>query len=262
VSDHRWICLMYHEVTPEAVRSGAGEWFSVSAGSFASQLDQIRGRGLRGCSVADVLASGQSVDPVVAISFDDGSEGQYARAFPALVARGMSATFFVTTSWVGRPGFVTWPQLREMKQAGMSIQSHTHSHPFLSELAPPALEQELRRSKAELDHQLGQNTDQLSLPGGDYPRRRFRGLIGQSGYRVLCTSVWGRNRRRVVVGAPVKRCTIRGAMAPEEFDRIILGDPWLGLTRGLRGNALNMVRSSLGPTRYSRWRRSFLDAAR
>jgi peptidoglycan/xylan/chitin deacetylase (PgdA/CDA1 family) len=235
----------------------------VSGDSFGAQLDLIRGRGFRGRSVAEMVASGDSGVPGVAISFDDGSVGQYERAFPALVERGMTATFFVTTGWVEKPGFVTWSHLREMKQAGMSIQSHTHSHPFLSELPLADLEQELRRSKLELDLQLGQDTDQLSLPGGDFPRRRFHGVIAESGYRVLCTSVWGRNPPGPVTGRPpVKRCTIRGAMAPDEFTRIIAGDPWLDAARGFRGNLLNLVRSTIGPSRYSRWRRSFLDLIR
>jgi peptidoglycan/xylan/chitin deacetylase (PgdA/CDA1 family) len=261
--NHHWICLMYHEVTPGPATSGAGDWFSVSGDTFSAHLDLIRDGGFAGCTVAEALSGASGTRRPVAISFDDGSAGQYGLAFPALVRRGMTATFFVTTGWVGTPGYVTWSQLREMSAAGMSIQSHTHSHPFLSELSADELEDELHRSKSELDQHLGQNTDQISLPGGNPPRRRDRGIIARTGYRVVGTSIWGRNAATALSGIPeIRRCTVRGSLDPREFTRIIAGDPWLQLTRGIRGNALNLVREALGPTRYARWRRTILNAVR
>ncbi|MCH8966816.1 MAG: polysaccharide deacetylase family protein [Planctomycetes bacterium] len=198
----------------------------------------------------------------VAISFDDGEIGQFDHAFPILVSRGMSATFFVTTSWVGRPGYVSWDQLGEMARAGMSIQSHTHTHPFLSELGAPALESELRISKMKLDDHLAQNTDGLALPGGDPPRHAFRGLVRQVGYTLVATSRWGRgpeappNR-----GDPieVRRCTVRGEPRDVDFRRIVTADRWLASRRRVRDGILGAIRSGLGPTRYSIWRTRFLN---
>ena len=125
---------MYHDVGSHRVgMTGGTAYFAVHHSTFVRQLTIIQELGLRGCSIAETMA-----DPAgrVAISFDDGDAGQAAYAFPALRAAGMTATFFVTTSWVGSAGYVTWDQLREMRAAGMSIQSHTHSHPFLSGWTP------------------------------------------------------------------------------------------------------------------------------
>src|SRR5687767_11200904 len=137
-----WVCLLYHDVTAEGTPStGGAEYFSVSSNAFGHQLDLIQEAGLRGCSIAEALARPTGV---AAISFDDGDTGQAVRAFPALAARGMNATFFVTTTWIGTSRYASWDQLREMRASGMSIQSHTHTHPFLSELDASALREELR----------------------------------------------------------------------------------------------------------------------
>ncbi len=257
----RWVCLMYHDVSagPLGV-TGGSEYFSVSTEAFGRQLRSIEELGLRGRSIADVLASGSG--PVVAISFDDGDLGQATRAFPALVARGMTATFFITTGWVGRPGYVSWAQLRDMHQAGMSIQSHTHSHPFLSELDAEALRDELRRSRALLNEELEQETSMIALPGGDAPRRHLRWLLAEEGYSVVATSRWGVNAPTGEDGVHyIRRCTVRGEGSAAAFVAIATGDRWVSMKKNARESAQAFIRASIGPTRYARWRRRALDAA-
>jgi peptidoglycan/xylan/chitin deacetylase (PgdA/CDA1 family) len=199
--------------------------------------------------------------PVVGITFDDGVRSDYEVAYPALAARGMSATFFVVTGRVGSSGYVTWSELREMRAGGMSIQSHTCTHPFLSELSEAALRRELRDSKCAIDDALGQETDQLAFPGGDPPRRTLRHLLLESGYRVVATSRWGVNHGRDPSALRrVRRCTISGRHDPALFKRTLAGDRGLALARGARETALGSVRTWLGPSRYATWRRMFIDA--
>ncbi|MBI1722485.1 MAG: polysaccharide deacetylase family protein [Gemmatimonadetes bacterium] len=257
----RWVCLLYHDVTGNATAAGSGDYFSVPADAFASQLDWIRDTGHAGCSLEEGLRYGGR--PRVVISFDDGNTGQYERAFQALAARGMSATFFVTTDWVGRPGYVTWEQLREMKAAGMSIQSHTRSHPFLSELDRSVVLDELRGSKETLDQALCQATESIALPGGDLPPPAARQVFREAGYAIVATSLWGVNHipgPAVPLPLYVRRCTMRGAPGEAEFGRVLAGDRWLAIKRRAREAALGALRSSLGASRYAAWRRRFLDA--
>jgi len=247
---------MYHDVSDEVPRlQGGPAHFSVSRAAFAAHLELIQRTTRSGVSIE---AAAKSIDQSVAISFDDGDEGQYRHAFPALVDRAMTATFFVTTSWVGKPGYVTWPQLREMKSAGMSIQSHTHTHPFLSELPEHRVREELSISKAELDQHLGQDTSSLGLPGGDPPARRLQQLIPEAGYRFVATSRWGLNHRKRP-RAWIRRCTIRGVPDSAWMQRVIAGDSRLRYTRGFGEGVLYYLRAALGPTRYARGRRRVLD---
>ena len=256
---HGWLCLMYHDVASSgATLTGGPAYFTTPRASFADQLDRVQGAGFRGVSIAEALKARPA--PVVGISFDDGDEGQFTHAFPEIVRRGMSATFFVTTTWVGRPGYASWDQLREMRAAGMSIQSHTRSHPFLSELSPDALEHELTGSKRELDEALDQDTDSLALPGGDAPRDAWRARIAAAGYRVVATSRWGLNSPAEGPGPlEIRRCTVRGAPSAAEFDRLLRAESSLFMQRQAREFVLHATRSALGPTRYARWRHTALS---
>lgn len=255
-----WHCLMYHDVSPDdAGRAGDATWFSVTASSFADQLVLIRDAGFRGCTIEEALLPGPV--PCVALSFDDGTDGQFERAFPLLARHDMTATFFVTTEWIGRPGHISWAGLREMRAAGMSVASHTHTHPFLSELDRAGVRQEMTISKALLDDKLGQSTIALALPGGDPPRGSWD-VVHEAGYRLVATSRWGGNPsggHRVGDLTLVRRCTIRGAPAVEVFRRILAGDRRLALARRARETVLATLRRLLGPSRYAGWRARALD---
>jgi peptidoglycan/xylan/chitin deacetylase (PgdA/CDA1 family) len=252
---------MYHDVIPGRSPGAASRaYFSVERQTFAAQLDQLAAEGYTVRSLESALSNPCARQ--VAVSFDDGDLGQFEQGFPELARRGMTATFFITTDWVGRPGYVSWDALRQMRAGGMSIQSHTCSHPFLSELPPERVQHELRSSREILNQQLGQETEMLGLPGGDFPRGGPQ-VFEDAGYRVVATSRWGinapttRDAGRITF---VRRCTVRRAPSPGEFRATISGDAWLSARRRLRGFALSLIRRTLTPTRYQRWRRAILDA--
>lgn len=254
-----WVCLMYHDVVPGVPGNGGGpDRFSVSVDAFDEMLLTIEETGHAGCSLESALARHDK--PRVAITFDDGTAGQFEHAVPALRARDMTATFFVTTDWVGTPGFMTWSQLRQLTDWGMSVQSHTKSHPHLSELDRKQLTEELSVSKATLDRELGQETTQIALPGGNAPRRGLRGLLSESGYGVVATSRWGRNAEPPGSASWIRRCTAPRSPSPALRLRIVEGETKLALTKYSREAALNGVRATLGANRYARWRRRFLNA--
>lgn len=257
-----WVCLMYHDIAADAPTVGDGAArFAVPVDEYRRQLDQLSAMHFAGTSLGDALGSPQA--RMVAITFDDGTASQYEHGFRELIERGMTATFFVTTDWIGSPGYASWDQLREMRAGGMEVQAHTKSHPFLSELGPAELAIELRGAKVALDKQLEQDTKMLALPGGDWPRPSLQHLIGEVGYRVVATSRWGLNGPvtrdcRGLVG--VRRCTVRARPGQEMFRRIATGDQWLRRRRGLRESFLGAMRTVAGPSRYAAWRRVFLRA--
>jgi len=90
----------------------------------------------------------------------------------------------------------------------MEIGSHTLSHPYLSQLGPGQILNELKKSKAIIEDNLGKLILTLSLPGGDIPPG-IMSLAHKAGYQIVATSVPGFHRgptsfvRRNVV----HRCT-------------------------------------------------------
>lgn len=248
-------CLMYHDVVGAgAVPPRDRAWFAVSSQVFSSHLDALHSLGRPGCTLLHSLGH---PGPGTAITFDDGMLSDYSEAFPALASRGMSATFFVVSAFVGRPGRASWMQLREMAAAGMSIQSHTHGHPFLSELSRKALSEELTRSRQTIEDALGVAVTQIALPGGDRPRREYDDEFVRAGYRVVATSVWGRNSLMAEPGIRwIRRCTVSGRSSESEFADIVLGDPLQSVGKRTRGLALHLIRRTFGPSRYERYRRT------
>jgi peptidoglycan/xylan/chitin deacetylase (PgdA/CDA1 family) len=248
---------VYHSIPASDDTVG---YFAVSRAGFAAQLDRLVALGMTGVSVEAALLRGNTTTPgVAAISFDDGYANNFTEAFPELLARGMSATFFVITSRIGTPGYVTWEQLRAMRASGMSIQSHTHTHPYLSSLSTSAAREELETSRRLLDEALGQTTTTLALPNGDAPRGWKAADFAEAGVRFVATSAFGWNS-----AAPtwrVRRYTVRRETTLPQFEQMVRALPSAWSREGLRLGFLAVVRSLLGTTRYARWRRRVLRTA-
>ena len=253
----RFVCLMYHQVLPHDPGANPGDYFAVSRTMFGRHLDAIRAQGLDGVSLASALKS--PLRPRVAISFDDGTIDHFEHALPELVARGMTATFFVTTTWVGQPGYASWEQLRMMRAAGMEVGSHTRTHPFLSEISREELMVELAQSRVEIEGQLGGATPALALPGGEFPSRDARDALLEAGYSVVATSRWGSNDDRDEAHVRfVRRCTVHGRVPDAEFLKIVRGDAVLRWRRMAREILLGAARTAIGASRYARLRRRVL----
>ena len=255
----RWASLIYHDIVADP---SATEYFAIPRGRFTAQLGAMRELGLSLCSLEDALA-GQT-RAVVALTFDDGLETHYQEVFPLLVEYGATATFFVTSSWVGRPGNVTWAQLREMADAGMSIQSHTATHPFLSELDRGKAEWELASAKVSIEQALGRPCTTVALPGGDAPRGWHPMDYARLGYRCVATSRWGPNRRGAdrLPGSVqfVLRYTVRRDTPEARLQRLALATEPVYGPEGIRYALTHTLRGMMGATRYARWRGRALRA--
>jgi peptidoglycan/xylan/chitin deacetylase (PgdA/CDA1 family) len=126
----------------------------------------------------------------IALTFDDGYVDTYAKAFPLLQQHGFSATIFLVLNRVGRRrdwglgppvDLMGWDHVEEMARCGFSFQSHTCSHPDLTELSAVALRQELADSKAKLEDKVQREVRYLAYPYGRYNDRVLDGAR-EAGY--------------------------------------------------------------------------------
>lgn len=62
--------------------------------------------------------------------------------------------------------FLTWDDVRTLHARGFTIGSHTVEHPVLTRLTPMRLADELQRSKATIEQELGATCDLLAYPNG------------------------------------------------------------------------------------------------
>ena len=70
--------------------------------------------------------------------------------------------------------WMTWPMIREMSQAGMTIGGHTVNHPILANLTPEEQDFEVRECQRRLTTELGRPATAFSYPvGGRSSYNRF-----------------------------------------------------------------------------------------
>ncbi len=89
----------------------------------------------------------QNVRPMIVISVDDGFETDYTNAYRLASARGIPLTSYINTINVGRPGFLTWNQIHEMRAAGFGVEDHGYTHTHITTLS----ETELRANMEAVD---------------------------------------------------------------------------------------------------------------
>ncbi|MCX6820178.1 MAG: polysaccharide deacetylase family protein [Candidatus Adlerbacteria bacterium] len=180
--------LVYHSIQPhQAGESLMKKRFDISPETLEEQLRYLKEHGYTTITLealAEDIRSG-TTSPVakpVVLTFDDGWQDHYTKAFPLLEKYHDTATFYVYTNPIGKdPRFLTWSEIQEMSAAGMTIGSHTLSHPLLSTLTPAQLQSEVVNSKKILETHLGKPVVDFASPFG-YSTKTLEQLLAQAGY--------------------------------------------------------------------------------
>ncbi len=130
------VFLMYHELEipdrPICQAEPGYARYVLQADTFRQQIEYLKANGWQGVSVGQALGFPETKS--VAITFDDGCETDLLVAAPILQKAGFNATFFITSGWLGKPGFLSPAQLKELGQQGFEIGCHSQSHAYLSDL--------------------------------------------------------------------------------------------------------------------------------
>jgi peptidoglycan/xylan/chitin deacetylase (PgdA/CDA1 family) len=140
----------------------------------------------------------------VVITIDDGWRSTYTEAFPELQKRRFPFTVFIYPKIIGQTSnALTWDQIREMSNAGVDIQSHALSHPFLTKRKHRSksdaeyaewLRKELAESKRILEKETGKKVVSIAYPYGDYDDR-VAAAAGKAGYTAALTCDFGRVKK-------------------------------------------------------------------
>lgn len=135
------------------------------------------------CEILDLLRSQGDAQ----ITFDDGNASDVEIALPELVARKMTATFFVIAGRIDQAGSLGQNDIRQLLQSGMRIGSHGMHHRAWGTLSDAELQAELVDARKRLEDVSGTRIDSAACPFGSYGRRALQ-FLRRSNYAAVYTS--------------------------------------------------------------------------
>lgn len=175
--------LMYHSVGEEKNNDAV-----ISKALFAEQMAFLSSHNYTPISLDDLHAylNGKGDLPAkpVVLTFDDGYRDTYEVVFPILKKYGFKSVLFIPATFAGER--LSWQELKEMKAAGMQIESHSLTHRDLGDMSPAEQAEEIVKSKEILDKALGQSTRYFCYPNGSYNQETLK-LLRQNGYLLAVT---------------------------------------------------------------------------
>lgn len=182
----------------------------------------------------------------VRLTFDDGGVSFYTVVADRLEARELYAYCFVTTDFIGRPGFLTAAQIRELDARGHVIGAHSASHPTrFSALSSEEMLREWIVSRRRLEDVLGHAVTTASVPGG-YFSRQVAETAARAGLFLLFNSEPVRLAREIDGCAIAGRFTIRSGAPADLAGRLVQGAPWARSKEWAVWNAKGLVKPLLG----------------
>ena len=148
--------------------------------------------------------------PLAVITFDDGYQSVFEHARPTLAERGLPASCFVATGYVGTDkrfahdaaspvrqslSVMGWTDLGALHASGWTIGAHTATHQRLSACSAEAYATEIDAPLATLRDRLGLEEVAIAYPFGGRAdiNARARSAVHDAGYRACFSNYGGEN---------------------------------------------------------------------
>jgi|TARA_B110000438_G_scaffold139221_1_gene134505 peptidoglycan/xylan/chitin deacetylase (PgdA/CDA1 family) len=105
----------------------------------------------------------------IMITIDDGFQSFYQNAWPLLKSKKIPFLLFISTSDVGKNGYINWDQILEIEKSGLgTIGNHSHSHEYLADFTNENIILDIKKSINIFQNKLGYNPIFFSYPFGEY----------------------------------------------------------------------------------------------
>lgn len=244
------LILMYHGIMTDSEslppnREIGADLYDVSLENFRNQMAWIKERRYDITTYDGHIPTGQEK---IILTFDDGEMNNYTNAFPVLKEYNFPAYFFIIAKRVGKPGYMSWNELKQLKDAGMIIGSHGLSHEILTNLTDTQIEEELRASRKFLINNLETEINSLSIPRG-FCNEKIIKIAHSVGYKHVFISERPVDLREICY----ERMAVKGNWSIQRFEQYVTGAIPLGekifikikngFKKILRGGIYNQLRS-------------------
>ena len=176
------VILMYHRFGVSATPST-----NVTLEQFDAHLEHLKTGGFTVLPVAEIVARLRTGRPLpetaVGLTIDDAHISVYREAWPRLNTAGFPFTLFVNTDAVdrGSANTMTWDQIRELADSGVTIGSHSAAHPHMPFADRESNVEDLSRSSRRLREELGTRPELFAYPYGEYSLE-VRELVAAAGF--------------------------------------------------------------------------------
>lgn len=153
---------------------------NISTEVFAGQLELLRQNNYTVLTLGEIVTRLNAGKPLpercAALTVDDAYHSFLTGAMPLLRRHGYPASLFVSTDAVGKPGYLSWDELRRLRDQGVEIGNHSASHPYLLNRQPgenadrlrARVVADIRRADDALRRELGSVSRVFSYPYGEY----------------------------------------------------------------------------------------------
>jgi hypothetical protein len=113
----------------------------------------------------------------------------------------LKATSEIGEEWQRPLRPMTWEMLAEMRDAGMTIGSHTKRHAFLANEGESRVQEETGGSRSDLERRLGIKVRTFAYPGGSFTASVVRS-VADAGYRFAFTTCRHRDPQHPLLTIP------------------------------------------------------------
>jgi len=109
------------------------------------------------------------IEKKILITIDDAFSSFYEVAWPYLKKKKIPFILFVSTESVGKSGYMTWNQIKELEvENTVYIGNHSHTHSYLVNLKNKNFINDINTSSSIFKEKLGYNPNFFSYPFGEY----------------------------------------------------------------------------------------------
>ena len=168
LAENSAVVLMYH-------RFGEGKYPStnITIAQFEAHIRELKSGAYTVLPVPRIIEALRLGTPLpertVGLTIDDAYLSVYTEAWPRLKAAGLPFTLFVATQPLDRkhPNYMTWDNLREMAEAGVTIGHQTASHLHMAKASAERNSRDIARADGRFRANLGMRPKLFAYPYGE-----------------------------------------------------------------------------------------------
>jgi peptidoglycan/xylan/chitin deacetylase (PgdA/CDA1 family) len=177
--------LMYHHIQDVPNNANSTEKnLSLSPAKFKEEIKYLSDSGYKTAILSELF--NDVPEKRVILTFDDGYKDLMTNAFPTLKVYGFRGVTFIIVDDVGKPGYVTWDDLKLLKNEGWEIGSHSLTHLDLEVSSNDTSQKQIIDSKKILEDELGIKVEFFCYPAGKYNLNTIS-ILKAAGYRGAVT---------------------------------------------------------------------------